>query len=92
MTHTRVSTVTIHRRPMERNLPSDEYRLRRCPDDHRRRIWRQPERRADPAFTTVRHTDPQQEVMVWGAISFEAGPLWSSLETLLQPIGTSTAF
>ncbi|GFU64915.1 hypothetical protein TNCV_785661 [Trichonephila clavipes] len=57
-----------------------------CPDNHRRLVWRQPGQRADPAFTIARHTGPQQGVMVWDAISFEAGPLWSSLEAHLQHI------
>ncbi|GFV50088.1 hypothetical protein TNCV_2354731 [Trichonephila clavipes] len=43
-----------------------------CPDDHRRRVWRQPGTRADPAFTIAQHTGPQQGVMVKDAISFEA--------------------
>ncbi|GFV23737.1 transposable element Tc1 transposase [Trichonephila clavipes] len=38
----------------ERIVFSDELRL--CPDDHRRRIWRRPRQRADPAFTIARHT------------------------------------
>ncbi|GFV52222.1 HTH_Tnp_Tc3_2 domain-containing protein [Trichonephila clavipes] len=65
--------------------------IRLFSDDHRRHVWRRPWQRADPAFTIVRHTGPQQGVMVWGAISFEAGPLWSSLEAHLQHISTSTA-
>ncbi|GFV68154.1 transposable element Tc1 transposase [Trichonephila clavipes] len=40
------------------------------PENHRRLVWRRPGQRADPAFTIARHT----RVMVWGAISFEAGP------------------
>ncbi|GFT42284.1 transposable element Tc1 transposase [Trichonephila clavipes] len=71
-----------------RTVFSDESCFQLCPDDHRRRVWRRPGQRADPAFTVARHTGLQQEVMVWGAISFEAGPLWSSLETRLQHIGT----
>ncbi|GFW36382.1 transposable element Tc1 transposase [Trichonephila clavipes] len=70
----------------------DESHFHLCPDDHRRHVWRRPGQRADPAFTIAHHTDPQQGVMVWGALSFEAGPLWSSLEAHLQHIGTSTAF
>ncbi|GFX62351.1 transposable element Tc1 transposase [Trichonephila clavipes] len=57
---------------------SDESHFHLCPDNHRRRVWRQ---RAEPAFTIVRHKGPQQRVMVWGAISFEVGSLWLSLET-----------
>ncbi|GFS72579.1 transposable element Tc1 transposase [Trichonephila clavipes] len=67
-----------------------ESRFQLCPDDHRRRVWRRPGQWADPAFTIVRHTGPQQGVMVWGAICFEAEPLWLSLEDHLQNIGTST--
>ncbi|GFT83082.1 uncharacterized protein TNCV_629141 [Trichonephila clavipes] len=40
------------------------------------------------SLSTIRR--PQQEVMVWGAISFEAGSLWSSLEAHLQHMGVST--
>ncbi|GFU48551.1 transposable element Tc1 transposase [Trichonephila clavipes] len=61
-----------------------ERRIPLCPDDHRRRVWKQPGQRADPAFTIASHTGPQQGVMVWGAISFEAGLLRSSLEAHLQ--------
>ncbi|GFS70636.1 hypothetical protein TNCV_520441 [Trichonephila clavipes] len=31
-------------------------------------------------------TGPQQGVVVWGALSFEAGPLWLSFEAHLQHI------
>ncbi|GFW68594.1 transposable element Tc1 transposase [Trichonephila clavipes] len=51
---------------------SDKSRFQLCPDDHRRRVWRPPEQRADPAFTIIRHTGPQPAVMVWGAISFDS--------------------
>ncbi|GFS84703.1 uncharacterized protein TNCV_4608131 [Trichonephila clavipes] len=71
---------------------SDEFRIQLCPDKHRRRVWRRPEQRADPAFTISGYTGPQQGVIVWGALSFEAGPLWSSLEAHLHHIDTSTAF
>ncbi|GFY24991.1 transposable element Tc1 transposase [Trichonephila clavipes] len=36
------------------------------------RDWRQPGQRADPAFTISRQIDPQEGVMVWGAISFDS--------------------
>ncbi|GFX56189.1 HTH_Tnp_Tc3_2 domain-containing protein [Trichonephila clavipes] len=62
---------------------SDEFRFHLCPDDHRRRVWTRPWQCADPAFPIARQTGPQQEVIVWGAISFEARPLWSSLEAHL---------
>ncbi|GFV93108.1 transposable element Tc1 transposase [Trichonephila clavipes] len=53
--------------------------------DSIRRVWRLPGQCADPAFTIVRHTGPQPEVMVWGAISFD-------IRTPLGVIrGTSTA-
>ncbi|GFU77499.1 HTH_Tnp_Tc3_2 domain-containing protein [Trichonephila clavipes] len=92
-----VSTMTIHRRLIERNLRSyrllrygpitpthcrarlqwclarsgwnhadsgrivfsDEFCFQLCPDDHRRRVWRRPGQRADPAFTIACHTGPQ---------------------------------
>ncbi|GFX54739.1 hypothetical protein TNCV_2822601 [Trichonephila clavipes] len=38
-----------------------------CPDDDRRRVWRRPGQCANSAFTIVRHTCSQPEVMVWGA-------------------------
>ncbi|GFW23329.1 transposable element Tc1 transposase [Trichonephila clavipes] len=76
----------------ERIVFSNESSFHLCPDDHRKRVWRRPGPRADPAFTITRHTGPQQGVMFWSAISFEAGPLWASLEAYLQPIDTSTAF
>ncbi|GFU69537.1 transposable element Tc1 transposase [Trichonephila clavipes] len=68
------------------------FRFHLCPDDYRRQVWRQPGQCADLAFTIARHTGPQQGVMVWGVISFEAGPFSLSLEAHLQHIGTSTAF
>ncbi|GFV31867.1 hypothetical protein TNCV_3790771 [Trichonephila clavipes] len=71
---------------------STNLRFQLCPDDHPRRVWRRLRQRADPAFTIARHTDFQPGVMVWGAISFEAGSLWLSLEAHLQPKGASTTF
>ncbi|GFY01091.1 transposable element Tcb2 transposase [Trichonephila clavipes] len=122
-THTRVSTMTIHRRQIERNLPSyrplrhlpltpahcqarllwclvrlgwnhadwghivfsDESRFQMCPDNHRRRVWRRPGQREDPAFTLARPTGPQPGVTVWGAISFDSRtPLVVIRDTLTQ--------
>ncbi|GFU92568.1 HTH_Tnp_Tc3_2 domain-containing protein [Trichonephila clavipes] len=71
---------------------SDKSRFQLCPDDHRRRVRRRPGQRANPVFTIARHTGCQPGVMVWGTISFEAGPLWLSLEAHLQPKGASTTF
>ncbi|KFM68833.1 hypothetical protein X975_07143, partial [Stegodyphus mimosarum] len=106
-TRTRVSTMTIHRRLIERNLRSCrplshltltpvhcQPRLQWCLDRsgwndadwgrivfsgeacfqlgrdyHRRRVWSHTERRADPAFTTARHTGPQ--IMDRDVISFD---------------------
>ncbi|GFY28933.1 transposable element Tc1 transposase [Trichonephila clavipes] len=39
----------------------DESRLKLCPDDHRRRVWRQTGLRADPSFPIAYHTGPQPE-------------------------------
>ncbi|GFV44856.1 uncharacterized protein TNCV_1340641 [Trichonephila clavipes] len=39
---------------------SDESPFHLCPDDHRRRVWRQPEQRTDPIFNFPRHTGYQQ--------------------------------
>ncbi|GFS68379.1 uncharacterized protein TNCV_3000601 [Trichonephila clavipes] len=50
----------------------NEIRLQLCPDDHRRRVWRRPGQRADPAFTIARYTVPQPGVLVWGAVSFDS--------------------
>ncbi|GFV27089.1 transposable element Tc1 transposase [Trichonephila clavipes] len=79
--------MTIHRRLTERNLRSyrtllfsDEFSFQLCPDKHRRRVWRWQGQRADLAFTIADHTGPQQGVIVWYAIYFEAGYLWSYLE------------
>ncbi|GFU39718.1 transposable element Tc1 transposase [Trichonephila clavipes] len=46
----------------------DESRFQLCPDDHRRRVWRWPGQRANPAFTIERITGPQQRVMYSGLI------------------------
>ncbi|GFU59316.1 transposable element Tc1 transposase [Trichonephila clavipes] len=77
-------------RPLKDAVFSDESRFHLCPGDHRRRVWRRPWQRVDPAFPNGCHTGPQQGVTVWGVISFEARPRWSSLEAHLQHIGTST--
>ena len=50
----------------ERIVFSDESRFELSPDDQRRRVWRQPGHRQDPALTVTRHTARQQGVMVWG--------------------------
>ncbi|GFV49326.1 uncharacterized protein TNCV_3630121 [Trichonephila clavipes] len=42
---------------------SGESRFQLCPGDHRRRVWRRPGQRADPAFTIARHTGSQPGVM-----------------------------
>ncbi|GFU51022.1 hypothetical protein TNCV_4462141 [Trichonephila clavipes] len=51
---------------------SDEFSFQLCLDKHQRLVWRRPSQHADPAFTIAGHTGPQQGVIVWGAISFEA--------------------
>ncbi|GFV12605.1 transposable element Tc1 transposase [Trichonephila clavipes] len=51
---------------------SNESGFQLCPDDHQRRVWRRPWKRADPSFTISRHTSPQPGVMVWGLISFDS--------------------
>ncbi|GFY22052.1 transposable element Tc1 transposase [Trichonephila clavipes] len=50
---------------------SDESRFQLCPDDHRRRVWRHPRKRVDPASTIARHTGPQPGVVVRCAIFFD---------------------
>ncbi|GFV78242.1 transposable element Tc1 transposase [Trichonephila clavipes] len=42
---------------------TDESCFHLCSDDNRRHVWRRPWQRADHAFTTARHTGPQQGVM-----------------------------
>ncbi|GFY31722.1 HTH_Tnp_Tc3_2 domain-containing protein [Trichonephila clavipes] len=49
-------------------LFSDESRFHLRPDEHRRRVWSWPGKRADPAFTIARHTGPQQGIMYPGLI------------------------
>ncbi|GFW37978.1 transposable element Tc1 transposase [Trichonephila clavipes] len=46
---------------------SDESSFQLCPEDHRRRVWRQ---RADPVFTIARPTGPQPDVIVLEVIYF----------------------
>ena len=53
-------------------LTSDESHFQLCPDDHRSCGWRRTGKRGDPAFTIARHTDPQQGIMVWVAISCDS--------------------
>ncbi|GFX21541.1 HTH_Tnp_Tc3_2 domain-containing protein [Trichonephila clavipes] len=47
---------------------SDESCFQLCPDNHRRRVWRHPGQRADPAFPIARPTGPQPGVMVSGVM------------------------
>ncbi|GFS51579.1 rab-like protein 3 [Trichonephila clavipes] len=58
--------------PGKKNNGCDESRFQLYPDDHRRRVWRRPGQRADPAFTIARHTGPQPGVIVWSAIFFDS--------------------
>ncbi|GFY27660.1 transposable element Tc1 transposase [Trichonephila clavipes] len=51
---------------------NDESPFLLCLDDHRRRVWRHQEQRADPAFTIARHARPQPGIMVWVAIYFDS--------------------
>ncbi|GFW87594.1 15-hydroxyprostaglandin dehydrogenase [Trichonephila clavipes] len=46
----------------------DEFSFQLCPDKNRRRVWRRPGQRADPAFTIARHRGPQERVMYLGLI------------------------
>ncbi|GFX59941.1 transposable element Tc1 transposase [Trichonephila clavipes] len=50
----------------------EEFHFQLYPDNHQRCVWRRLGQGADPAFTIARHTSPQSEVMVWGAISFDS--------------------
>ncbi|GFW61871.1 hypothetical protein TNCV_4668961 [Trichonephila clavipes] len=53
--------------------PHDESHFHLCLDDNRRRVWRRPGKRAVPAFTIVRNTDPQQGFMYPGLFQQENG-------------------
>ncbi|GFT96798.1 transposable element Tc1 transposase [Trichonephila clavipes] len=53
---------------------SDESHCQPCPNNHRRCVWRPPEKRAD-LFTITRHTSPQPGVMVRGAVPFDSRTL-----------------
>ncbi|GFU30447.1 HTH_Tnp_Tc3_2 domain-containing protein [Trichonephila clavipes] len=70
----------------------DESCFQLRPDDNRRRVWRLPGQRADPAFTIAHHTGPQPGVMIWVPFLLTAGLRWSSLEAHLQHNCTSTPF
>ncbi|GFS84094.1 transposable element Tc1 transposase [Trichonephila clavipes] len=48
---------------------SDEFHFQLCPDNQRRRVWRCPGQRADPAFPIACFTGPQPGVKARGAIS-----------------------
>ncbi|GFU48620.1 transposable element Tc1 transposase [Trichonephila clavipes] len=66
----------------ERIMFSNKFRYHLCPDDHRRRVWRRPGQRANPAFTIARHTGPQPRVMVWAAFSDSRSPFAVIRDTL----------
>ncbi|GFX27520.1 transposable element Tc1 transposase [Trichonephila clavipes] len=40
---------------------SDESRFQLCSDDHRRRVWRRPWYRVNPAFTIARRPQPEED-------------------------------
>ncbi|GFU71554.1 transposable element Tc1 transposase [Trichonephila clavipes] len=50
-----------------------------CPDDHQRRVWKRPRKRADPAFPIARHVRPQPGVMLANARSHTARVAMNSL-------------
>ncbi|GFW81326.1 HTH_Tnp_Tc3_2 domain-containing protein [Trichonephila clavipes] len=62
---------------------SDESCFQLCSDDNRRRAWRPAGQPADPAFTVIRHTGPNQESLSGVPFHLTAEPLWSSLEAHL---------
>ncbi|GFV92391.1 integrase catalytic domain-containing protein [Trichonephila clavipes] len=64
---------------------SGKFHFQMCPENHPRCVWRRLVQRADPAFTTARHTSLQTEVMVWVPFLLTDGPLWESFR------GTFTA-
>ncbi|GFX44302.1 hypothetical protein TNCV_1097421 [Trichonephila clavipes] len=71
---------------------SDKSRFQLCLDNHRRRVWRHPGHRADPAFTVARHAGSQPEDLDWSVISFDS---WTRLDVIrgnLQHNDTSMTF
>ncbi|GFT25615.1 hypothetical protein TNCV_1965321 [Trichonephila clavipes] len=51
-------------RPRATAVFSGEFRFQLCPDDHRRRVWRRPSQRANPAFNIACDTGTQPGVLV----------------------------
>lgn len=49
----------------------EDSRFQLRPDDNRKCVRRRPSQCADPPFNIVRHTDPQQGIMIRGAISLD---------------------
>ncbi|GFX13727.1 uncharacterized protein TNCV_599371 [Trichonephila clavipes] len=77
-----------------RTVFSDESGFQLCPDDHRRRVWRRPGPRADPAFTIARHTGPQlgdaYQTLLWPARSPDTSPIehvWDMMGRRLHLLG-----
>ncbi|GFV26379.1 uncharacterized protein TNCV_5086921 [Trichonephila clavipes] len=93
--YTRVSAMTIHRRSIELTLTAtlsathactlDESHSQLCPDDRRGRVWRRPEKRADPVFTIARHTSLQPGLML--VKHFLGQPDFSTIEHVWDMMG-----
>ncbi|GFW09221.1 hypothetical protein TNCV_2101751 [Trichonephila clavipes] len=69
---------------------SDESDFQLGHDDHRGRVCRSPEQRADSAFNIARPTGPQPEVIVWYTIYFDSQTLLVIIRAYLQHSSTST--
>ncbi|GFV41706.1 transposable element Tc1 transposase [Trichonephila clavipes] len=70
---------------LQETVANDESRFQLCPDDHRRRVWRCPGQRADPAFTIAFRTGLQQEVKL--VKHFLGQPDLSSFEHVWDMMG-----
>ncbi|GFX32753.1 hypothetical protein TNCV_888911 [Trichonephila clavipes] len=71
---------------------SDGSRFQLCPDDHRKRVWRYLGSRA--YLISLLNATQALNKELWSEVSIllTAGPLWSSLESSLQPNHASMTF
>ncbi|GFW50949.1 transposable element Tc1 transposase [Trichonephila clavipes] len=53
---------------LKKSVFRDKFSFQLCPDKHRRRVWRRPVQRADPAITIAGHTSSQQGVIYLGLV------------------------
>ncbi|GFV68115.1 transposable element Tc1 transposase [Trichonephila clavipes] len=74
---------------------SDVYRFQLCPNNYLRRVWRSPEKRADPAFTIVHQAGPVPGVMQDNArphTALVAMNCLTACQTLLLPARSPNLF